>query len=97
MGLIGVFEHFGARKTKEAMALMQQMTTVTEGASSGGSWFARITSPPIIAPLSLSGYSILGMLTLFVRSEPSNSSRKAANSDGGAANNKRIDGLGVAP
>ena len=79
MGLIGTFEHFGARKTKETMALVQQITAMTAGASSSiagssnanGGWFMSFTSPPIMAPLSLSGLSFLGMFTLFVRSNPS--------------------------
>lgn len=62
MGVIGVLEHFGVRKTKEAMMLVQQMrSAMTEGASAlgdpnsaGGSLLARITSPPTLAPLSLS-------------------------------------------
>lgn len=76
MGMIGIFEHFGARKTKEGMALVQQMTiAMTEDAttiggvdSANNSFLAPITSPPILAPLSLSGLSLLGMFTLFIRS-----------------------------
>ena len=81
MGLIGAFEHFGARKTKEGMALVQQVTAATAGrySASGGSWFARFTSPPIMAPLSLSALSFLGMCTLFVRSEPNDVSNEPDN------------------
>ncbi|MEZ4662115.1 MAG: hypothetical protein R2911_31575 [Caldilineaceae bacterium] len=81
MGVVGVLEHFGVRKTKEAMMLVQQMrAAMTEGAAAlggpnniGANLLGRITSPPVLAPLSLSGFSFLGMFTLFLPNKPNGS------------------------
>jgi hypothetical protein len=66
-GLIGAVEHFGARQIKETLAITQQM----EG---GANEPVRIISPPLMAPLSLSGLALFAVITLFAAEKPKNPS-----------------------
>lgn len=67
-GFVGVFEHYGVRKAKEILNMMQA-TTLSSPDAAGGEVRRRIISPPLLAPLSLSGLALLGMIALLASEE----------------------------
>lgn len=67
-GFIGVFEHYGTRKAKEILNMMQA-TTLNSPDAAGGEGRPRIISPPLLAPLSLSGLALLGVVALLAGQE----------------------------
>jgi hypothetical protein len=54
-GLLGAFQHFGVRKTRQTLALV--------GTQNSG-FISQLGIPPLLAPLSISGLAFLGMFTL---------------------------------
>lgn len=67
-GLVGVFEHYGVRKAKEILSMVQS-TTLNSASATSGEGRVRVISPPLLAPLSLSGLSLLGVAALLAGHE----------------------------
>lgn len=59
-GLLGTFQHFGVRKTRE---------TLVQVNAQNSSFIGHLGAPPLLAPLSISGLAFLGMFTLLASVE----------------------------